>query len=46
MKARFIDFDKTMRNKNGARNFFFICNMWETRGDVHVAQDEVIVTVE
>ena len=22
MKARFIDFDKTMRNKNGARNFF------------------------
>ena len=28
------------------REIFFICDMWETRGDVHVAQDEVIVTVE
>lgn len=27
-------------------NFLYICNMWGTRGDVHVAHEEVIVTVE
>ena len=30
MKARFIDFDKTMRNKNGARNFFYMRHVGDT----------------